>query len=130
MADLEVNKKFELCYIWGNKAYFTSDWKHQWGDDWDDAPYEHNAGTPYDFYFEDKIEHKIELKTLYFEFPNEWVKLPYDDFSNSPFSIEAINRGDIAWIRGNKFNIRAKTTYEDFIKIVEDNDGVIYLPRK
>lgn len=27
--------------------YFTSDIENQWGDDWDDRPYEHNAGKPY-----------------------------------------------------------------------------------
>lgn len=26
----------------------------QWGDDWDDAPYEHNAGSVYDKYIEGK----------------------------------------------------------------------------
>ena len=28
--------------------YFTSDMAAQWGDDWDDRPYEHNAGKPYE----------------------------------------------------------------------------------
>ena len=28
--------------------YFTSDLENQWGDDWDDSPYEHNAGPPYE----------------------------------------------------------------------------------
>ena len=28
--------------------YFTSDMTAQWGDDWDDRPYEHNAGPPYE----------------------------------------------------------------------------------
>lgn len=130
MADLKEDKKFELCYIDGNKAYFTSDWENQWGDDWDDAPYEHNAERPYENYYIDGKPHPIELKTLCFEFPKEWIKLPCDDFLNSPFSVEAINRGDVAWLRGEKFNILAKTSYEDFIKIVEDNDGIIYLPRK
>ena len=37
-----------LCYVAGNFAYFTTKpLSEQWGDDWDDAPYEHNAGTPY-----------------------------------------------------------------------------------
>lgn len=39
-------------FIKGTKekfAYFTDiDLKDQWGDDWDDAPYEHNAECPYD----------------------------------------------------------------------------------
>ena len=37
-----------LCYVEGNFAYFTTQpLAKQWGDDWDDAPYEHNAGEPY-----------------------------------------------------------------------------------
>lgn len=36
-----------LCYVDGGKAYFTTQkLEDQWGDDWDDAPYEHNAGIP------------------------------------------------------------------------------------
>lgn len=113
------------------------------GDDWDDVPYEHNAEPPYDEWteiIEDKSgtcetwskklkRHKILLKTLYFEFPYEWIKLPCDNYINSPYSVEDINRGAVAWIVGEKFVIHAKTTFEDFIKIVEDNNGIIYLRR-
>ena len=36
-----------LCYVDAPWAYFTTRrLSEQWGDDWDDAPYEHNAGTP------------------------------------------------------------------------------------
>lgn len=113
------------------------------GDDWNDKPYEHNAGSPYDEWteiIEDKSEvietysrkakrHKIELKELFYEFPHEWVKLPCDSYTNSPYSVADINRGAVDWITGEKFVIHAKTTYEDFIKIVEENNGVIYLPK-
>jgi hypothetical protein len=37
-----------LCYVSENFAWFTTrSLEEQWGDDWDDAPYEHNAGEPY-----------------------------------------------------------------------------------
>ncbi len=37
-----------LCYVEGSWAYFTTqELKNQWGDDWNDTPYEHNAGDPY-----------------------------------------------------------------------------------
>ena len=128
-----MEKKFELCYIDGNKAYFTSNWEKQWGDDWNDRPYECNAGDPYDEIYEGEelgiengraIYPKIELKELYFEFPY-WVKLPCD--GGGYFSVEDINRGDIAWLRGDDFNIPARTTYEDFIKIVKEHKGKIFL---
>lgn len=121
-------KKFELCYVDGNKAYFTSDWEHQWGDDWDDAPYEYNAERPYEHYYINGKEYPIELKELFYEFPCEWVRLPCDNYTNSPFSVEMINKGAIAWIIGNNFIIPAKTEYEDFIKIVQKNKGIVYLP--
>lgn len=140
MADFKIiNKEFYLCYVEGNKAYFTSDWENQWGDDWDDAPYEYNAGEPYTENYNAEClgvwngcSHypEIEQKVLYFEFKTEWIKLPCDGFINSPFSVKAINRGDIAWIRGSDFNIPAKTTYDDFIKIVESHNGIIYLPKE
>lgn len=122
------NKKFELCYVDGNKAYFTNDWKHQWGDDWDDVPYEYNAERPYEHYYIEWKEYPIELKELFFEFPEEWVKLPCDTHLNSPYSVEMINKGAIAWIVGNNFIIPAKTEYEDFIKIVQSNKGIVYVP--
>jgi hypothetical protein len=41
---------FRLCYIAEPWAYFTTrPVEEQWGDDWDDAPYEHNAGRPYEW---------------------------------------------------------------------------------
>lgn len=45
-----------LCYVCGPWAYFTTrPLADQWGDDWDDAPYEHNAGTPYEWRESDGI---------------------------------------------------------------------------
>ena len=40
--------ELKLCYCANNNMYFTSDMSAQWGDDWDDRPYEYNAGTPYE----------------------------------------------------------------------------------
>lgn len=43
-----MNTEPVLCYISKPWAYFTTQkLEDQWGDDWDDAPYEHNAGEPY-----------------------------------------------------------------------------------
>src|SRR5687767_4237066 len=39
----------KICYADGRWAHFTTqELSQQWGDDWDDAPYEHNAGWPYE----------------------------------------------------------------------------------
>lgn len=106
------------------------------GDDWDDAPYEHNADEPYDSWselIEDNedwakrkfIHHPIELKTLYFEINDYWNYIPCDRGS---FSVEEINKGAIAWIITDKFCIPAGTTIEKFIEIIQENGGTIYVP--
>lgn len=73
----------------------------QWGDDWDDAPYEHNAGEPYDHYYQcdERKEHLIVKVPFYI--CHDWcdVKLPRDyGCGNSPFCVRDINAGAVAWI--------------------------------
>ena len=48
----ESMKDLKLCFIDNeiNCAYFTEkDVTEQWGDDWNDAPYEYNAEPPYEY---------------------------------------------------------------------------------
>jgi len=41
-------KELTLCLMLGDMAYFHSKVFHEvWGDDWNDAPLQHNAGQPY-----------------------------------------------------------------------------------
>lgn len=91
-------------------AFFTEvPLADQWGDDWDDTPYEHNAGEPYDDHYQgdERIEHLIIKVPFYVH--HDWcdVKLPLDyGCGNSPFCIMDINAGAVAWIfaRGLKSN--------------------------
>ena len=105
--------------------------KSNGGDDWNDRPYEHNAGEPYNnWYDEDGKEYPIELKTLYFE-TNDWSeKQPCDVGLNSPYSVEDINNQAIAWLHTDKYNILAGTPIKDFIDIIERYGGVIYLKKE
>lgn len=49
LKEIKDIDKYKLCHVERNFAYFTRlPLDEQWGDDWNDAPYEHNAGTPYD----------------------------------------------------------------------------------
>lgn len=133
-------KDFKLCYIDGNKAWFTSDFEHQSGDDWNDRPYEHNAEPPSDSWselIEDNPDpwkrkwesHPLKLATLYFE-TNDWrERRPCDGHYNSPYSVEDINKGAIAWLHTEKYNIQAGTTMEEFIKTIKNYGGTIYLPQ-
>ena len=82
-------------------AYFTEvDLSEQWGDDWDDSPYEHNAGEPYDVTWKgkEKIEHIILV--IPFEAGDKWIRLPedYGFGGNSPWCVKNIDQGLIPWI--------------------------------
>lgn len=130
-----MKKEYKLCYVDGQKAYFTDNFEKQWGDDWNDKPYECNAGEPYDHWneliednediFKRKYKHhQIKLKTLYFE-TDDWSEQKPCDMGR--FSVEDINKGTIAWVHTDKFNILAGTEIEEFIKIIKENGGKIYM---
>ena len=76
----------KLCYIENNVLYFTSDIDNQWGDDWDDIPYEHNASPPY--------ETSTTVKKI--AFIGDYSE-PCSLFKNSPYSVADINNGIIHW---------------------------------
>lgn len=124
---------YKLCYIKNNKAYFTSNWKEQWGDDWDNRPYEHNAEEPYYHYWKNNVEYPIKMKELYFELPCLYSE-PCEGHVNSPYSVEDINNHRCPWLTiqtSNKTHyIFAGTSYTKFIKQIEELDGRIYLPKK
>ena len=53
--EIEKYYNYKLCYVDQEDEYssittlyFTNDMEKQWGDDWDDAPYEHNSESPYE----------------------------------------------------------------------------------
>lgn len=121
-------------------AYFTPiELSEQWGDDWDDAPYEHNAEIPYDDIITEtyetdgtkitkKIAKKIEhydiivipfvVKSFYYKLPKD-----YSYGGNSSFSVDMINSGAVAWIYDpadgkmeNMTSIQAGCTIYEFIQ--------------
>jgi hypothetical protein len=111
----EWTKYDEPDYVEGytHYLYFTDNMEEQWGDDWNDAPYEHNAETPYD---DDtniiRIPVKLELcrflngddyDKMCKKFPNYRncdIKFPcdYGYGGNSYFSVDMINNQAVAWI--------------------------------
>ena len=110
-------KGYRLCFIKGNVLYFTDNFEKQWGDDWDDAPYEHNAGEPYvwedDWTPEQNRKHGhghiryiayvngygvCELKDCYRCNERIICNLYFGRNINSPYSVEAINKGAAAWL--------------------------------
>ena len=94
----------KLCYVSGSWAYFTTqELKDQWGDDWNDAPYEHNAGSPYHYSDHDKKEGREpwEIVRVAWDGPFE---APCSEVLNSPFSVEQINKGAVPWLVRSRWN--------------------------
>lgn len=92
-------------YVSGEKellAYFTqAPLSDTWGDDWNDAPYEHNAGCPYDTIGSGYTRKDIEILEVPFAIPgNLDTKRPSDWCwsGNSSFCVEDINDGVIPWL--------------------------------
>lgn len=105
----------EPDYISGEQeiyAYFTPlPLEEQWGDDWNDSPYEYNAGLPYDDVTDEVKEsetcpgvkyvsksHEITIIRIPFIIKSWNTKLPKDYGYNSPFCVDDINRGAVAWM--------------------------------
>ena len=122
-------------YIEGKKekwAFFTPMFERQWGDDWNDAPYEHNAGYPYDDYRDESgnnVDYEILMVPFGYSDSNIWIKFPNDyGCGNSPFAVEDINHGAVAWMygvnfisRGHKeyFSVQGGATLVEFLKELE-----------
>ena len=125
----EYNNPEYVEGLYEELAYFTPlDLNDQWGDDWNDAPYEHNAGTPYDS--RNKIsDNEIEILQIPFYLPSDSVfYFPKDRGfgGNSPFSVKDINMGAIPWIfygdsTNNKYDsISSGTTPDEFIEKISE----------
>lgn len=70
--------------------YGEDDCNDYWGDDWDDAPYEHNAGEVYSKYIRGFVE---------FAFPLDFAIIePSDCYFNSPYSKEDMKNRKIPCI--------------------------------
>jgi len=87
--------EYKLCYIANGTMFFTDNFAHQWGDDWDD-PYS-SSGEPYE-HIEDRNDNEQRGHLKYIGFVNntdEWLRTPWEDGGYS--SVKDINRGVRAW---------------------------------
>jgi len=116
-----------LCYVDGPWAYFTTQaLEDAWGDDFDDAPYEHNAGTPYGPCKHEKFE---IIKVAW----DGDFETPSFGHCNSPWSVEQINAGAVAWLRTSRYSpgkpvvIPAGTTMERFYALIRKGGGTVYM---
>lgn len=123
---------WNLCYVKRNFAYFTSiPLELQWGDDWNDAPYEHNAGEPYYDHRPNPgasyIDHSI-LKVAY----DGNFEEPRDSFSNSSYSVEQINKREVPWLKSwlkeDELTVWGGDSLDTFIEVVTKGGGNVYIP--
>jgi len=123
----------KLCYVQKPWAFFTTqDVAKQWGDDWNDAPYEHNAGWPYEWYLGEKKE-PWNIIRVAFDSPHE---TPCDGAINSRWSVQQINAGAIAWLFPSSYDsnekvkpIYAGVTLAEFRTLIRTAGGVVYEDR-
>lgn len=132
----ETMDDLRLCYVEDGFAWFTSHFEKEWGDDWNDAPYECNAGHPYGYHYVDvgsstkeRVDHRL-VKVAY----DGPFDQPKTNHFNSPYSVETINTGMVPWlnawpVRKDGF-IRAGSTLKEFIDFVEKNEGHVYLRKE
>lgn len=120
-ARRSLHRLVSLCFVKGCWAYFTpKKLSEEWGDDWNDAPYEHNAGEPYG---EGVVKVAFDAD----------LEQPRDRFLNSPFSVEQINAGEVAWLRSPSWKsgapvvIHAGTSIEEFFELVRKSGGEVYV---
>lgn len=125
-----TNQDFKLCYVSDAWAFFTTqEVSEQWGDDWNDAPYEHNAEEPYEWR-ENSDKPYWEIKVVAFRAN---LNVPHDGYNNCPFSVQDINGGAISWLCSPSYHekkvfIPAGTNLDDFIATIHECGGQVFLP--
>ena len=119
-----------LCYVDGPWAWFTTaPLGKQWGDDWNDAPYEHNAGDPYGWSTGRNMR-RYELTRVAWDGPFD---APCDlGGINSRWSVETINAGGIPWLQTDEWHkphvvIPAGTSLSDFKRMMRAAGGRVYV---
>lgn len=132
-------KDYKLCFVdrfTDGLAWFSDCEPIQvWGDDFNDAPYEHNCGQPYyDFTDESGVKHEVDFALLHFasnyETPAQHAN------GNSRYSVEMINHKFVAWLSADSYSeditkyppVFAGTTVQEFCDTILETGGMIYVP--
>jgi hypothetical protein len=123
--------KMRLCYVEPIYSvavlWFTSaPLDKQWGDDWNDAPYEHNAGNPYKWDGDGKEYHLLRLIV------ETELSDPCHNFCNSPYSVEDINNKIRPWLYDeygemNGMEIWAGEDLETVKRKIWESGGTVYV---
>lgn len=148
---MDKYSQFRLCYVSGRSAWFTTRRiDKQWGDDWDDAPYEHNAGDPYGPTVYHRSNGTRELdprdwardgtpryQLLEVLFNSDRLRAPAD--RGESVSVRDVNAGKTPWLevtewqgQGESFvlidALLAGATFSEFCAFVEQYGGTVFVP--
>jgi len=121
-----------LCFADSGMLYFTTQpLEDQWGDDWDDAPYEHNAGRPY-VPFRERDDKHWAIVAL------PWtgdLELPHEGMLNSPWSVRQLNARAHPWLQSHRHGpspfavkIWAGWTIRQVAQAIVKGGGMVYAP--
>lgn len=105
----------KLCYVDDCFLYFTSrNLEEVWGDDWDDAPYQCNAGPPYDY------ELKVGYEGPFFQPCNR----------SNAYSVQVINNRAVPWLESGdgEVQIWAGDPLKKVLSSIQKAGGAIYYP--
>jgi len=105
-----------LCYVRRGAAYFISDMGKAWGDDWNDAPYECNAGVLY------PPRKGDTFKAYVASFACE-ADEPCD--INMSVSVQTINAGITPWLQRGEKRVFAGASIGEFRAFVAAVGGVV-----
>lgn len=117
-----------LCYVDKGRAWFTTQsLSKQWGDDWNDAPYEHNAGDPYSWIERHDGKNGVPQWDLYTAlFVGEGL---YEPCAFGSHSVEEITRGRVMpWVMGNGVALFAGTPMSEFLRVIRAAGGAVTEP--
>ena len=131
-----------LCFCRPGLAFFTTaPLQNQWGDDWDDAPWEHNAGSPYSFFWLENVRCTCLITTVRFEC--ETLRLPGHAETNSRWSVKNITRDRVVpWLSSRhdnrhavdpalfQWDIWAGFTFQEFLTHINGAGGEVLWPIK
>lgn len=142
----------KLCYVDDEEyvgepmtLYFTEkDVTEQWGDDWDDAPYEHNSEIPYyedysqeELYVENGRGHYPPISIFRVMICSQYISTPRTGKLNSPYCVRDINQGVVPWLTYKRYDepaiyIKAGTTLKEFLDIMEQHKDYVevYLEKR
>lgn len=114
-----------LCYVREHLAWFTTaPLLEQWGDDWNDIPYEDNAGDPY--------ESKAGEYRLYrLAYTSDILLTPSERATGSSnVSVDMIHRKFTPWLTDwdGKYQVGAGATMQEFTDTVLRAGGEVFVP--